>query len=37
MQERDTWVQTHYDDLGARQCSAVEAKQLVKPDEFIAH
>lgn len=37
MQERDAWVEMHYDDLGARQCSAVEAKQLVQPDEFIEH
>jgi len=37
MQERDAWVQAHYYDLGARQCSAVEAKQLAKPENFIAH
>jgi len=37
MQERDAWVKEHYDTLGARQCSAVEAKQLVKPENFIAH
>ena len=37
MQERDAWVQEHYDELGARHCSAVEAKQIAKPDEFIAH
>jgi hypothetical protein len=37
MKERDAWVQEHYDDLGARQCSAVEAKQLAKPEEFIKH
>jgi hypothetical protein len=37
MQERDAWVQEHYDSLGARQCSAVEARQLAKPDAFIEH
>jgi cell wall assembly regulator SMI1 len=37
MQERDTWVEEHYDDLGARQCSAVEAKQLAKAEDFIEH
>ena len=37
MQERDAWVKEHYDTLGARHCSAVEAKQLAKPEEWIAH
>jgi len=37
MQQRDTWVKDHYDDLGARHCSALEAKQIAKPDEFIEH
>jgi hypothetical protein len=37
MQERDAWVKVHYDTLGARQCSAVEAKQLAKPEAFIEH
>ncbi len=37
MQERDAWVQEHYDALDARQCSATEAKQLAKPEEFIEH
>lgn len=37
MRERDAWVQEHYDALGARQCSAVEAKQLVKPEDIIEH
>ena len=37
MQERDAWVKAHYDDLGARQCSAAEAKQLAKPEELIVH
>jgi hypothetical protein len=37
MRERDAWVQVHYDDLGARHCSAVEAKMLAKPDDFIEH
>ncbi len=37
MRERDAWVQEHYDVLGARHCSAIEAKQLAKPDEFTGH
>jgi hypothetical protein len=37
MGERDAWVQVHYDDLGARHCSAIEAKQLAKPDEITGH
>ena len=37
MQERDDWVQEHYDDLGARHCSAIEARQLAKLDDFIKH
>ena len=37
MQERDEWVRKHYDDLEARQCSSIEAKQLVKPENFIEH
>ena len=37
MGERDAWVQVHYDDLGARHCSAIEAKQLAKPDEIVGH
>ena len=37
MQERDAWVKTNYDALGARQCSAVEAKQLAKPENIIEH
>jgi hypothetical protein len=37
MQERDAWVKVNYDSLGARQCSAVEVKQLVKPEELIMH
>jgi hypothetical protein len=37
MQERDTWVQEHYDDLGARHCSEIEAKQLAKSEDFIEH
>lgn len=37
MQERDAWVQEHYDDLGARHCSAIEARQLAKPDEIIEY
>jgi hypothetical protein len=37
MQERDGWVQEHYDDLGARHCSKVEAMQLAKPDDIINH
>jgi hypothetical protein len=37
MRERDVWVQEHYDALGARQCSAVEANQLAKPEYFIEH
>ena len=37
MRERDAWVQEHYDDLGARHCSAIEAKQLAKPDQIIGH
>ena len=37
MRERDAWVQVHYDDLGARHCSAIEAKQLAKPDQIIGH
>ena len=37
MQERDAWVKENYDVLGARQCSAVEAKQLAKPEEYIEH
>jgi hypothetical protein len=37
MQERDVWVKEHYDDLGARQCSAVEAKELAKPDDIVEH
>ena len=37
MQERDAWVQEHYDDLGARHCSAVEAKKLANPEDFIEH
>jgi hypothetical protein len=37
MQERDVWVKEQYDALGARHCSAVEAKQLAKPEDFIEH
>jgi hypothetical protein len=37
MRERDAWVQEHYDVLGARHCSAIEAKQLAKPDEITGH
>ena len=37
MQDRDAWVKESYDSLGARHCSAVEAKQLAKPEEFIEH
>ena len=37
MQERDAWVKEHYDTLGARQCSAVEAKQLAKLENIIEH
>jgi len=37
MQERDAWVQEQYDALGARQGSAVEAKQLAKLQDFIEH
>ena len=37
MQERDSWVMENYDALGARQCSAAEAKQLATPENFIAH
>jgi hypothetical protein len=37
MRERDAWVQVHYDVLGARHCSAIEAKQLAKPDEITGH
>jgi hypothetical protein len=37
MRERDAWVQEYYDVLGARHCSAIEAKQLAKPDEIIGH
>ena len=37
MQERDAWVKEHYDVLGARHCSAVEAKMLAKPADFIEH
>ncbi len=37
MQERDAWVQQNYDALGARHCSAVEAKKLAKPENFIEH
>jgi hypothetical protein len=37
MQERDIWVQEQYDALGARHCSAVEAKQLAKPGDFVEH
>ena len=37
MQERDAWVQEYYDDLGARHCSAAEAKQIAKHDEIIEH
>jgi hypothetical protein len=37
MQKRDAWVKDNYDVLGARQCSAAEAKQLAKPDEIIEH
>ncbi|MDD5301202.1 MAG: hypothetical protein PHD65_12010 [Gallionella sp.] len=37
MHERDAWVKENYDALNARQCSAVEAKQLAKPEDFIEH
>ena len=37
MQERDAWVQENYDELGARHCSAIEAKQISKPNAFIEH
>jgi hypothetical protein len=37
MEERDAWVQAHYDDFGARQCSAAEAKELAKHEEIIEH
>jgi len=37
MHERDAWVKAHYDVLGARHCSAAEAKQLAKPEDFIEH
>lgn len=37
MRERDAWVKENYDALNARQCSAVEAKQLAKPENFIEH
>ena len=37
MRERDVWVQEHYDALGARQCSVVEAKQLAKSEDIIEH
>jgi hypothetical protein len=37
MQERDVWVEKHYDALGARQCSVIEAKQLAKPEDYIEH
>ena len=37
MQERDAWVKVNYDSLGARQCSAIEAKQLSKPENIIGH
>jgi hypothetical protein len=37
MQERDAWVKEQYDALGARQCSAVEAKQLAKDEDIVEH
>jgi hypothetical protein len=37
MQERDAWVQEHYDELGARHCSAAEAKKLAKHEDIIEH
>ncbi len=37
MQERDAFVKENYDSLGARHCSATEAMQLAKPDDFIEH
>ena len=37
MQERDDWVKVHYDVLGARQCSELEANKLVKPEDFVEH
>jgi hypothetical protein len=37
MDERDSWVKANYDVLDARQCSATEAKQLVKPENIIEH
>ena len=37
MQERDAWVKEHYDTLGARQCSVVEAKELEKSENVIEH
>ena len=37
MQDRDDWVKVHYDDLGARQCSELEAVRLATTEELIAH
>jgi hypothetical protein len=37
MQERDAWVKDNYDVLGARQCSAVETKQLAKDEDIVEH
>lgn len=37
MYDRDAWVQKHYEDFGARQCSAVEAKKLDSLQCFIKH
>ena len=37
MQERDAWVKEHYDILGARHCSSVEAKRLAMQESFIKH
>ena len=30
MHERDAWVQKHYENLGARHCSVIEARKLSK-------
>lgn len=37
MQDRDVWVREFYDDLGARQCSAAEAKELAKSGGVVEH